>query len=57
LSRANPWLIEAKSERKPLGAEPNAADQSGFVVTEAEDYSRGDLVKDSAMYGQGIGVI
>jgi cytochrome c553 len=43
--------------QKPLGADPKSADQPGVVVIEAENYSRGNLVKDSATYGQGIGVV
>ncbi|MBI5761005.1 MAG: DUF1553 domain-containing protein [Planctomycetales bacterium] len=62
------YLLAAEDQRRldefqnaatqiPLGTDPKAAEQPGVVVIEAENYSRGNLVKDSATYGQGIGVI
>jgi cytochrome c553 len=53
--RLDAWLTEAK--KSPLGADAKSAAQPGVVVIEAENYTRGNLVKDSTTYGNGIGVI
>ncbi len=45
------------SQLKSVGAEKDAALPEGAVLIEAENYVRGNLLKDSSNYGKGIGVI
>lgn len=42
---------------KPVGADPQAIADRAAQVVEAENYVRGNAVKDTTVYGQGIGVI
>ena len=42
---------------KPRGADPNVTDIAGAVLIEAEDFARGNVIKDRETYGKGIGVL
>jgi hypothetical protein len=50
------WTAIIKAA-KPVGADPQAIADRGAQVIEAENYARGNVLKDSTTYGQGIGVI
>ncbi len=50
------WAALLKTA-KPIGADPQAIADRGAQVIEAENYTRGNVVKDTTTYGQGIGVI
>ncbi|MFO1041136.1 MAG: DUF1553 domain-containing protein [Planctomycetaceae bacterium] len=42
---------------KPRGDDPNVAKIAGAILIEAEDYARGNVLKDRESYGKGIGVL
>lgn len=42
---------------KPRGNEPNPREIAGAILIEAEDYARGNVLKETATYGKGIGVL
>ena len=44
-------------DAKPVGGEPLAIADRAARVIEAEDFTRGNVLKDATGYGQGIGVI
>ncbi|MGE5191795.1 MAG: DUF1553 domain-containing protein [Deltaproteobacteria bacterium] len=50
------WAAVVKAAR-PVGADPQAIADRGARVIEAEEFVRGNVLKDSTTYGQGIGVI
>ncbi len=45
------------TERQPLGSQPDLATRLDVVVVEAENYARGNVLKDSTNYGKEIGVL
>ena len=60
------YLIEAAKQRrrdqllktaKPFGDEPKAKDIRGLTIIEAENFDRGNVLKDSTSYGKSIGVL
>lgn len=44
-------------QAKPFGNDPQAKEVPGLVLREAEDFVRGNVLRDSNNYGAGIGVI
>lgn len=63
---AGAYLLEATREwrlalqlsmAQPRGNAPNPAEVPGAFLIEAEDYVRGNVLKDSDNYGKGIGVL
>ncbi|MBS0203231.1 MAG: DUF1553 domain-containing protein [Planctomycetes bacterium] len=50
-------LADALKGAKPRGNEPNLQSIAGAILLEAEDYARGNVLKDRETYGQGIGVL
>ena len=42
---------------KPRGGDPNVTAITGAVLIEAEDFARGNVIKDRETYGKGIGVL
>jgi hypothetical protein len=50
------WAAIVKAA-KPVGNDPQTIADRGAQVIEAENYIRGNVLKDNTTYGQGIGVI
>ena len=50
-------LSEQLKAAKPRGDVPNPREIPGAILIEAEDYSRGNVLKDRETYGVGIGVL
>jgi hypothetical protein len=50
-------LAEQLKEAKPRGNEPNLRELAGVILVEAEDYARGNVLKERSNYGKGIGVL
>ena len=42
---------------KPRGADPETKSRPGAILIEAEDFARGNVLKDLNSYGKGIGVL
>ena len=42
---------------KPRGSDPNVQAIAGAILIEAEDFARGNVLKDRDAYGKGIGVL
>ena len=58
LAATREWrLTEQLSAAKPRGSEPNPQQISGAILIEAENYARGNVLKDYETYGKGIGVL
>ncbi len=50
-------LADQLKSAKPRGDDPNFAKIAGAILIEAEDYARGNVLKDRETYGKGIGVL
>jgi hypothetical protein len=50
-------LDELVRSRPARGGDPKLQDEAGVVQIEAEDYLRGNVLKDRENYGKGIGVL
>jgi hypothetical protein len=50
-------LADQLKSAKPRGDDPNFAKIAGTILIEAEDYARGNVLKDRETYGKGIGVL
>lgn len=50
-------IAEQLRTAKPRGSEPNPAATPGAILIEAEEYARGNVSKEFATYGNGIGVL
>ena len=50
-------LQEALRAAKPRGNDPAFNSATGAILIEAEDYARGNVLKDRESYGKGIGVL
>jgi cytochrome c553 len=58
LAATQQWkLAEKLSHAKPRGNEANPASLPGAILIEAEDYARGNVLKDRDNYGKEIGVL
>ena len=45
------------AKARPRGDQPNVASQPGLLLVEAENFARGNVLKDTTSYGAGIGVL
>ena len=63
---AGTYLLAATREKqktdllknaKPRGGDPNVKAIAGAVLIEAEDFARGNVIKERETYGKGIGVL
>ena len=45
------------AKARPRGEQPDVALQPGVLLIEAEDFTRGNVLKDTTSYGAGIGVL
>jgi hypothetical protein len=45
------------AEARPRGEQPDVASQPGLLLIEAENFARGNVLKDTTSYGVGIGVL
>ena len=52
-SRTDRLLAKAR----PRGEQPDVASQPGVLLIEAENFARGNVLKDTTSYGAGIGVL
>jgi len=43
--------------RKPAGDDPAARERPGVILVEAEEFARGNVIRDRENYGKGIGVL
>ena len=50
-------LAEQSKNTKPRGNDPNVKGIAGAILIEAEDYARGNVLKDRETYGKEIGVL
>ena len=50
-------LQSSLKDRRPLGEEADVAKRPGIIIVEAEQYARGNVLKDTTSYGSGIGVL
>lgn len=50
-------LAERLKQAKPRGDEPNPMAIPGIILMEAEDYTRGNVLKERSTYGKDIGVL
>lgn len=50
-------LAEQLKDAKPRGSEPNVREIAGTILVEAEDYARGNVLKERTNYGKEIGVL
>ena len=50
-------LADQLKGAKPRGNEPDPQSIPGAILLEAEDYARGNVLKDRETYGRGIGVL
>lgn len=50
-------LADQLKNAKPRGNEPHPEQIAGAILLEAEDYARGNVIKDRTNYGQDIGVL
>ncbi|MDB5342077.1 MAG: Planctomycete cytochrome [Schlesneria sp.] len=50
-------LAEQLKGAKPRGNEPNLRELVGVILIEAEDYARGNVLKERSNYGKDIGVL
>lgn len=50
-------LADRLKTAKPVGSDPNHKSIAGVKLIEAEDYVRGNVLKDRETYGKGIGVL
>ncbi len=50
-------LAEQSKNTKPRGNDPNVKAIPGVILIEAEDYARGNVLKDRETYGKAIGVL
>ena len=58
LAATREWrLAEQRSTARPRGVGPNPTEIPGAILIEAEDFARGNVLKDRETYGSGIGVL
>ena len=50
-------LVEQLKKAKPRGNDPNLKGIAGAILIEAEDYARGNVLKEREIYGKEIGVL
>ena len=50
-------IEQATSQRTPVAMRPEVQQPAGMMIVEAENYDRGNVLKDTTNWGKGIGVL